>query len=168
MFTVSRSWSTPLAIGSFVLMACTGLLMFFHADSGLNKAAHEWLGWLMVFAVAAHAVANWPAFKRHLLASTPGRAIVAVCVALLAASFYSPAGVGEGASPPVLAMQAVLKAPLTQVAPLSGRSLAEVQAALKAAGVEVTDPQASIASVVGQDRERTGAALRALFGSGGR
>jgi hypothetical protein len=65
-------------------------------------------------------------------------------------------------------MQAVLKAPLTQVAPLSGRSLAEVQAALKAAGVEVTDPQASIASVVGQDRERTGAALRALFGSGGR
>lgn len=43
--TISRNWATPLTIGSFLLMAVTGLLMFFHLDTGLNKAAHEWLGW---------------------------------------------------------------------------------------------------------------------------
>lgn len=54
MIKVSREWATPVTVGVFVVMAATGLLMFFHLDIGLNKAAHEWLGWLMVAAVAAH------------------------------------------------------------------------------------------------------------------
>lgn len=45
---VSREWATPLTIGIFTLMAVTGILMFFHLDKGLNKTAHEWLGWLLV------------------------------------------------------------------------------------------------------------------------
>ena len=53
-----RPWITPLVIGTFVLMAVTGSLMFFHLDSGLNKAAHEWLGWAMVIAVVLHALMN--------------------------------------------------------------------------------------------------------------
>lgn len=36
-----REWATPLTIGSFLLIAVTGVLMFFHLDSGLNKLAHE-------------------------------------------------------------------------------------------------------------------------------
>jgi cytochrome b561 len=51
---IAREWATPLTIGSFGLMATTGILMFFHLDSGLNKTAHEWLGWVMVAVVAAH------------------------------------------------------------------------------------------------------------------
>ena len=35
-------------MGAFTLSAVTGVLMFFHLDSGLNKAAHEWLSWAMV------------------------------------------------------------------------------------------------------------------------
>ena len=50
---VSRDWATPVTIGSFGLMAITGLLMFFHLDSGLNKTAHEWLAGLW-----------WPAWRR--------------------------------------------------------------------------------------------------------
>ena len=64
-----RPWATPLTIGSFALMATTGILMFFHLDSGLNKVAHEWLGWAMVAGVALHATVNWAALKRHLLAN---------------------------------------------------------------------------------------------------
>lgn len=41
---LKRQWVTPLMAGSFILMATTGILMFFHLDSGLNKTAHEWLG----------------------------------------------------------------------------------------------------------------------------
>ena len=43
-----RESATPLTIGSFLLIAITGVLMFFHLDSGLNKLAHEWLGWAMI------------------------------------------------------------------------------------------------------------------------
>ncbi|EWS63204.1 hypothetical protein Y695_03563 [Hydrogenophaga sp. T4] len=40
-----RPWITPLVMGSFALSAVTGVLMFFHLDTGLNKAAHEcWAG----------------------------------------------------------------------------------------------------------------------------
>jgi hypothetical protein len=45
---ISTNWATPLTIGTFTLMAVTGMLMFFHADIGLNKTAHEWLGWVMI------------------------------------------------------------------------------------------------------------------------
>jgi hypothetical protein len=62
----TREWATPLTAGTFLLMAVTGVLIFFHLDSGLNKAAHEWLGWAMIVGVAAHIVANLPAFKRYL------------------------------------------------------------------------------------------------------
>ena len=51
---IERQWVTPLVAGSFLLMGVTGILMFFHWDSGLNKAAHEWLGWLMIIGVALH------------------------------------------------------------------------------------------------------------------
>ena len=40
---ISREWATPLTIGAFGLMSVTGMLMFFHLDTGFNKLAHEWL-----------------------------------------------------------------------------------------------------------------------------
>ena len=41
---LSRDWATPLTAGAFIVLAVTGLLMFFHLDRGLNHLAHEWLG----------------------------------------------------------------------------------------------------------------------------
>jgi hypothetical protein len=58
---ISREWAAPLAIGAFGLMSVTGLLMFFDLDTGFNNLAHEWLSWVMVTGVAAHAAVNWPA-----------------------------------------------------------------------------------------------------------
>ena len=69
---VSREWATPLTIGLFILMAVTGILMFFHLDSRLNKLAHEWLGWLFVVGVVAHAAANWTGVKYHFLMGSTG------------------------------------------------------------------------------------------------
>jgi len=162
---VSREWATPLTIGSFALMAVTGLLMFFHLDSGLNKTAHEWLGWLMVAGVAAHAAANWLGFKRYFLSSRTGRTIMAVSLLVLAGSFVSPPGAQEGGgSPPQLAIRAITQAPLSQLAPLSGRSVDQLQADLAAAGISVQGPEATLASAVGGDREQIGKAIGVMFG----
>lgn len=41
---MNREIATPLTIGIFLIMSVTGILMFFHWDTGFNKLAHEWLG----------------------------------------------------------------------------------------------------------------------------
>ncbi|MFO1337349.1 MAG: DUF4405 domain-containing protein [Burkholderiaceae bacterium] len=160
----TRQWATPLTIGAFGLMAVTGLLMFFHLDQGLQKPAHEWLGWLMVAAVGVHAAVNWPGLKRHLTVPGPGRVIVGASALALAASFFvAPGSQGEDAPPPVLAMHAVAKAPLKAVLPLTGKSFSQVQGELAAAGIHVDSDEQSIASAIGDDRGRMGRAMRVLF-----
>lgn len=117
---LSREWATPLTIGVFGLMAVTGVLMFFHWDTGLNKTAHEWLGWLMVAGVAAHVAVNWPGFRRYFITSSKGRAILAVSLLVTVGSFASLPGKGQDGLPPqILAIKAVTNAPLTTVAELS-------------------------------------------------
>lgn len=64
---VQREWATPVAAGAFLLSAVTGVLIFFHIDSGVNKFVHEWLSWVLLGAVALHLVANFGGFKRHLV-----------------------------------------------------------------------------------------------------
>ncbi|MEZ5476590.1 MAG: DUF4405 domain-containing protein [Thiolinea sp.] len=62
MFTL-RNWATPITIGSFIISAITGVLIFFHINIGLVKPAHEWLSWFMILGVAMHLVINWRALK---------------------------------------------------------------------------------------------------------
>ena len=159
---ITREWATPLTIGAFAVMAVTGLLMFFHADIGLNKLAHEWLGWLMVVGALAHVVANWVAFKRHLLGSATGRAIVALCALVLAGSFVS-LGVERGPSPPRLAMQVITGAPIEKVASLAGRPVEAVLDELAKADIRIADSKVSLEGALGKDRQRIGRALSIIF-----
>jgi len=144
-----RPWITPLVIGTFVLMAVTGSLMFFHLDSGLNKTAHEWLGWAMVAAVLLHLFMNASAFKRYFTQRT-GRWVLGASALVLAASFV-PLG-GAGGKPPFVApMQALAKAPLSTVAQVAGISTTELRAKLSQAGVASQNDTQSVKDLVGPD-----------------
>ncbi len=155
-----REWATPLTIGSFLLIAVTGVLMFFHLDSGLNKLAHEWLGWAMLAAVGLHAAMHLKSFKRHF--SRPASLVViGAFVALLAASFISPPG--KPSKPPhVLAAQAVLDAPLPQVAALAGKDTEALLAQLQAAGIAAETGQ-SLRQASGPERAKQMQALGIVF-----
>lgn len=163
---ISRDWATPVTIGTFALMAVTGGLMFFHLDTGLNKVAHEWLGWLMVAGVAMHAAANWPGFKRYFLSSATGRAIIAASLVVLAGSFVSLPGKAKGQPPHVMALKAVTRAPISTVAPLSGRTVAQLMDDLARAGIAVPSADASLDSVLKGNRELEGKAMAVLFRKG--
>ncbi|MBB4197905.1 hypothetical protein CCR94_19030 [Rhodoblastus sphagnicola] len=160
---ISREWATPVTIGAFVLMAVTGVLMFFHSETGLNKLAHEWLGFVFVLGVALHAIVNWGAFKRYFVSSAAGRAVIALFAVALVASF-APLGGKAGGPPPILAMNAVLKAPLSTVAPLAGRPVEAIVAQLNGAGFAVSGPEASLASVA-RNREAQAKVMTLLFKS---
>ena len=81
-----RQIATPLTIGAFILSAVTGVLMFFHLDIGLNKAAHEWVSWAVVVGVVLHLSVNFRAFRGYLKRPV-ARGLIAGFVVLLAASF---------------------------------------------------------------------------------
>lgn len=158
-----RPWATPLTIGAFVLMATTGLLMFFHLESGLNKVAHEWLGWAMVTGVAAHSALHWRSFKRYLTDLRTGQVIVGFFVLLLAASFFVQGEEGEDLPPPGMALQGLIRAPVSTVAQVAGKPEAELIAALQAGGIPVESANQPLAAVVGEDREKTSQAIRIIF-----
>jgi peptidoglycan/LPS O-acetylase OafA/YrhL len=156
--TISREWATPMTIGAFLLMAVTGILMFFHLDTGLNKEAHEWLGWAMVAGVALHSVANWGAFTRHL-GRRSAQAIVGVFALVLMGSFFIQPDQNDG-NPAKLAISTVLSAPLSQVARLSGQSPQALSDKLTQAGFKVASTEQSLAQIAGQERDPQMKALR--------
>lgn len=160
---ISREWATPLTIGSFILMACTGILMFFHADTGLNKEVHEWLGWAMVAGVATHVIANFAAFKRYL--SKPmALGIIGVFVVILAASFFIKEDEGEGGGHPARrATQAVLNAPISSIAPLAKQTPEELLASLQKAGFKVESSSQTLISVTGPEQGNQFKALATIF-----
>lgn len=160
---ISRDWATPLTIGAFILMATTGILMFFHADMGLNKEAHEWLGWAMVAGVGAHAVANVSSFKRYF-AKPSALAIMAVFVLILAASFFIQEDKdGKGGNPGRRATMAVLNAPISDIAPLAHQTPQALLAELQKAGFVIESPNQSLISVTGPEQANQFKALAVVF-----
>jgi hypothetical protein len=151
-----REWATPLTIGSFLIIAVTGVLMFFHLDSGLNKLAHEWLAWAMLAAVGLHAAAHFKSFSRYFT-RPKALAVIGVSVVLLAASFIAPAG-KSGKPPHILAAQAVLDAPIGLVAQMTGRDAQSILTELQAAGFSA-NPDKSLRAAAGDSREQQMKAL---------
>ena len=136
-----RAWATPVTIGAFLIMAVTGVLMFFHANTGLNKVVHEWAGLIMVAAVVAHLLLNFRAFttyfKRPLALGFMG-----LGAAVLGLSFLSLGGTDGGADGMRTAMMALGNARIETLAELSGEDLDAVLAKLGAAGIEASAGQA--------------------------
>lgn len=160
--SAQRPWITPVVMGAFLLSAVTGVLMFFHLDSGLNKTAHEWLSWAMVIGVGLHVLLNMPAFKRYLKQTT-GRVVIGAFAVVLALSFI-PAGGSSGSepgfAPPV---RALAKAPITVLAQVAGTSTEDVKTQLQAQGLTVTSDQQSVADLVGPDlRKQIGTISKVL------
>ena len=160
--STQRPWITPVVIGAFLLSAVTGVLMFFHLDSGLNKTAHEWLSWAMVIGVSLHVLLHMPAFKRYF-SQTPGRFVMGAFALVLALSFIpagGSAGSEPGFAPPV---RALAKAPITVLAQVAGTSTDDVRAKLQAQGLTVTSDQQSVADLVGPDlRKQIGTISKVL------
>ncbi|MFT3731731.1 MAG: DUF4405 domain-containing protein [Hyphomicrobium sp.] len=159
-----REWATPFTIGAFAFMSITGVLMFFRLDSGLNKLGHEWLGWAFIMGVALHVLVNWKPFTRYFLSSGIARAVIGAFVIVLAGSFFSLSGSrGEGGPPPMLAMKAISRAPISNVAILAGRPAAEILGELRNAGITLPTENASIDSVTRGDRDLESKAMKVLF-----
>ena len=127
-----RKWATPLTVGSFLIMGVTGILMFFHVESGLNGFIHEWAGWAMVAGVSAHLTMNWRAFTTYFKRPL-AKVIMGISAVLLAVSFMPVSG---GGSPVDKVMGALTTADVQTVIALSGQEIDRGLTMLAEAGID--------------------------------
>ncbi len=146
-----RRWATPLTIGAFLLMAVTGVLMFFHVQLGLIRVAHEWLSWLMVIAVGVHITVHWKLFSRYFQ-HKPSIAIIGALTLLLTTSMLIPNN-GRSDGLPMQATRLLLDAPLNNVATLTGKTLDGLQTQLTAQGLQLNAQSTSL-KVVAETNKR--------------
>jgi cytochrome bd-type quinol oxidase subunit 2 len=83
-----RAWATPLALATFVLMAGTGVLMFFGINSGITDVVHQWFSWLFLVAIGAHLALHVRSVSRHLQ-SWRVRLCVGIFAILLMSSLFT-------------------------------------------------------------------------------
>lgn len=158
---IERQWVTPIAAGAFLLSAVTGVLIFFHLDSGLNKVAHEWLSWVLLGGVGLHVAANFGGLKRHLT-SKRGAGLVGLFAVLLGLSFVVPAAPKK--EPPFMAsVQALSNAPISTLALVAKRSPQEVRATLAAEGFSAVSDEQSLGELAGPDMGKRMRLLRKVL-----
>lgn len=157
-----RHWATPLVAGAFLIMAATGVGMFFHLETDLMKGLHEWAGLAMVAGGAAHLWLNWRAFTTYFKRPVAG-AIMGLCAVLLGVSLL-PIGGAAGPGSTIEAMIGTVEdAPVTVLADLTGLEVAAVISALETAGLAGVAPDSTVAGLSGGDRGVEFAALAAVF-----
>lgn len=155
-----KSWATPLTMGAFLLSAMTGILMFFHWQTGMNKLAHEWLGWLLILGGIAHGFSNGKAFKSYFSQST-GKTIISLFILLLAGSFWAFPGMKK--SPQAEAMNALSQAPLELVAQVAHKDPAQVLKQMEAAGFSTSSLKNSVRTIAGADKQKEKELLGVIF-----
>ncbi|WP_417914666.1 DUF4405 domain-containing protein [Candidatus Electronema sp. JM] len=146
--SIKREWTTPITAGAFLLLAVTGVFMFFHAAPGLAKEAHEWLSWGFLAIVAVHVAVNFSAFKKYIL-QRKGMVLLGAFVLILIVCFSPLSGSGE--PPFATPIRALAKAPLTVVAQVAESSPEQVMERLKKEGLAVQSAQQNISELVGDD-----------------
>lgn len=161
-----RQIATPLTIGAFLLMAVTGVLIFFHKDMGLNKTAHEWLSWLFLIGVGLHIFINFKPLQIYLKKPL-ALGIIGLFAAILTASFFVGGGEEKGGKPPVREMMMAFEsAKIEQIAPLVGKTSEQLLGELNAQGYSATSAQQTLQSIAG-GKEKSAAVLRTIFASKG-
>ncbi len=153
-----RKWATPLTIGSFLIMSVTGVLMFYHLESGLNKTVHEWAGWVMIAGASAHLLMNWRAFSTYFKRPL-ATGIIATGALVLVLSFVPISG---GDSPVDAVLAAMDNADVAVVIALSGRDVDQGLAMLAEAGMSA-QPNSPMQALTGGDRHRQMELIKVLF-----
>ena len=158
---IQRNWVTPITAGAFLLSAVTGVLIFFHVDSGANKFVHEWLSWVLLGGALLHTTANFAGLKMHLR-TRQGQALVGVFVVALVLSFI-PLGSGKSEPPFMAPVRALGDSSLTTLAQVAHVTPAQLRERLNSAGVQATSDDQTLNELVGPDARKQMNVLGRVF-----
>lgn len=136
-----KKYSTPLTATTAIVACITGVMMFFNFFKGDVKAMHEWLGMAFVVATVLHLVRH----RRPLtFMMKQGRTLVLLVMTLLVSAAFLYPGAEKQSNPIRPMINAVLRAPIKDLAPVLKISGDEMMARLEDAGVKSAAPADSI------------------------
>lgn len=139
-----KKYSTPLTATLGVVICVTGVMMFFRVYKGEVAAMHEWLGMAFIATIALHLLRHRKSLSS--LIAQPRTWILGLLTALIAVAFLAfPSQ--KGGNPMKQTVNAVLRAPIGDVAPVLGISHAEIIDRLDAAGIHQATATQSIESL---------------------
>jgi len=133
MLIKTRKWSTPLILGSSLVVATTGAMMFFHLGEGLLKLAHEWVGMLFLVAMVFHILNHWVPVKNYF-AGKFSLSIIAsafiIAIALTISSTNSPHPIEN-------ILIEIEHSSIQEIAALQNKPIEKVATLLSSAGMDV-------------------------------
>ena len=160
-----RKYATPLSLVTGLAVSVTGLMMLFGIRGEMGDL-HEWIGVAFVAAILMHIVRNWRGLGAMFRSRTSaaialvgGLALATLIVLHLPVFQEAEQGGGHHGGPWMIATR-VAGAPIAVSAPALGLTADQAVAKLRAAGVEVDGPTASLAHLV----HAHGQSLPRLFG----
>lgn len=143
----TRSWSTPLVIGSGLFVSLSGIAMLAELDERL-KFAHEWVGLVFAVGIFFHVANHFVPFKRYFKdfrAQHVMAWIVSLAAILLVLTFAFP---DEGDDE---LAKAFSNSSLEVIAPVIGKSVEDVTTILEKAGHQGITGQMSLGEIADRD-----------------
>ena len=138
----TRPWSTPLIIGSALVVVISGVMMFFHVGEQLVKSMHEWLGLVFVAAILLHVLNHWMPFSRYLQNRRALSVIAMVCILALGWMLFT--GGDDRQHPAKRLVSSMQQAPIALLAELQHQDSQQLLTTLRNAGVRVDNDQQSL------------------------
>ena len=155
-----KSWATPLAASTVIILAVTGILMFFHVDAGYIRPVHEWLSWAMTAGVILHVIANWKLFNAYF-SRRPALVIIGVGVVVTVLSVVAPAS--QQSNPRKNMLTALESAKLETIASVAGQTSNSIIEKLSDKGIASVEPSMTIHDIASKNGKKEMAVLGIIF-----
>jgi len=150
-----------LAIGSFIISAVTGVLIFFHLNLGWIKTAHTWFSWLLIVGVASHVITYWKPFSKYFQKPL-GRVIIVLCLILTLTSFL-PLGPGKTKHPFIVISGTLANMPFTDLAQVLKEHPVDLMEELEARNIIVANGKQTITEIAKLNNRKDIDVLAAIF-----
>ncbi|HEY9081495.1 DUF4405 domain-containing protein [Magnetovibrio sp.] len=156
--TFLQKYATAATAATFMIVAVSGVLLFFHLGEAQLMGVHEWLGLTFVGAAVFHVTRHLKTFST-LLSKRRTHALFAV-TAMIAAAMIVPASFQSNTGNPMKQFVGTAStAPIAVVAAMVGKTPQQLIVQFTQAGVDGVVPSQSLNDIAkAQQRD-----MRALF-----
>jgi hypothetical protein len=161
-----KKYITAISAALFLVVAASGLAMFFHVGQDLVKDMHEWLAVVFVSAVALHVYKNWGAMMTYVRRKTIVAPLALAAVA--AATFIVPAALSGREDPRHVLIQSLQEAKLADLGRVLDVPADSLVARLEQEGFTVTSAEQRLSEIAKGSGKPPMAALMTAVGAGPR
>lgn len=169
MQQVFQRYATPFITGLFLVSLISGIALFFHVGPGAFHGMHEWLSMVLILPFVLHLWKNWRSFSSYFRRAPMAIALV---ISLAAALYYfipsaSSEGRRAGGPPQIAFTSAILKNPVSKVAPLLGITVDNAVDSLKSQGFSAAAPDILLADIASASGKSEGELIQTLLPEAG-